>query len=161
MKFKNGPIDGVVLRELNVHHDQRGWLMEVFRKDEIPPEYFPAMGYVSATKPGVIRGPHEHREQADLFCFIGPSVFRVYCWDARKDSPTFGNRMVVDVGSGHPVFLIVPPGVVHAYKNVGSEEGWVMNYPNALYAGKGRAEEVDEIRHEEDAQSVYIMEDPS
>ena len=50
------------------------WLAEVFRLDEIEPEFAPAMAYVSMTAPGVVRGPHQHREQADLFCFVGPSA---------------------------------------------------------------------------------------
>ena len=50
------------------------------------------MAYVSLTHPGVSRGPHEHVEQADYFCFIGSGVSRVYLWDARKGSPTFGCR---------------------------------------------------------------------
>jgi len=50
------------------------------------------MSYISQTEPGIIRGPHEHKDQADLFCFIGPSTFRLYLWDARKGSPTFGQK---------------------------------------------------------------------
>jgi dTDP-4-dehydrorhamnose 3,5-epimerase len=46
--------------------------------------------------------------------------------------------------------LIVPPGVVHAYKNIGTEPGLIFNCPNRLYKGPGRKEQVDEIRHEED-----------
>jgi dTDP-4-dehydrorhamnose 3,5-epimerase len=51
----------------------------------------------------------------------------------------------------------VPPGVVYAYKNVSSEPGLVFNCPNRLYKGPGRKEPVDEIRHEEEAGSVYVL----
>ncbi|MBI2619504.1 MAG: dTDP-4-dehydrorhamnose 3,5-epimerase family protein [Ignavibacteriales bacterium] len=161
MRFKTGPIDGVVLKELKVHTDRRGWLSELFRSDNVKPEFFPVMGYVSATRPGVARGPHEHRMQADFFCFVGPSMFRVVCWDSRKNSPTCGNKIVTEGGEDRPISLLVPPGVVHAYTNIGSTEGWVMNFPNALYGGKGRAEEVDEIRHEDDPETVFRMDDLS
>jgi dTDP-4-dehydrorhamnose 3,5-epimerase len=43
----------------------------------------------------------------------------------------------------------VPPGVVHAYRNVGDDDAFVLNFPDRLYAGKNKAEPVDEIRHEE------------
>ena len=43
----------------------------------------------------------------------------------------------------------MPPGVVHAYRNLSrAERGLVLNYPDRLYAGTGRREPVDEIRHE-------------
>ena len=40
----------------------------------------------------------------------------------------------------------IPPGVVHAYRNVGTIPGLVFNSPNRLYAGYGKREPVDEIR---------------
>jgi dTDP-4-dehydrorhamnose 3,5-epimerase len=53
--------------------------------------------------------------------------------------------------------VIVPPGVVHAYRNVGTIAGWVFNAPNRLYAGPGKREPVDEIRHENQAESLYRL----
>ena len=35
--------------------------------------------------------------------------------------------------------LIVPPGVVHAYQNVGEIPGLVCNFANRLYRGPGRS----------------------
>ena len=55
------------------------------------------------------------------------------------------------------MLLIVPPGVVHAYKNVGNEPGLVFNCPDRLYKGVGRKEPVDEIRHEEHTDSLYQL----
>jgi len=157
LEFNSGAIDGVVVRELKFFNDPRGWLTELFRSDEISREFLPVMCYISATKPGVARGPHEHKDQADCFCFIGPSRFRLYCWDARKESATFGRKMVLEVGEHHPCSVIVPPGVVHAYRNIGDSLGWVVNLPNRLYAGEGRRDRVDEIRHELDGNTPYTM----
>ena len=53
------------------------------------------------------------------------------------------------MGAEKPCLVFVPPGVVHAYRNVGTEEAFVMNFPDKLYAGWGRKEPVDEIRHED------------
>jgi dTDP-4-dehydrorhamnose 3,5-epimerase len=155
--FKNGIILDVVIRDLTKYQDNRGWLMELFRSDEIAEEFLPAMSYFSQTEPGVARGPHEHKDQADLFCFIGPSTFRLYLWDARKDSPSFGQKMVFDAGEQKPQAVIVPAGVIHAYKNIGLKPGWILNLPNRLYAGKGRNDTVDEIRHESDPNSPFQM----
>jgi dTDP-4-dehydrorhamnose 3,5-epimerase len=157
INFKSGIIQDVIIRDLKKYQDKRGWLMELFRSDEIAVEFLPAMSYISQTEPGIARGPHEHKDQADLFCFIGPSMFRLYLWDAREKSPTFGNKMVFDAGEQKPQAVLVPAGIVHAYRNVGGVRGWVINLPNRLYAGKGRKETVDEVRHENDQNSPYWL----
>jgi dTDP-4-dehydrorhamnose 3,5-epimerase len=157
MAFTSGSIDGVLWRPLKKYHDQRGWLLELFRHDEIPPEFHPVMAYISMTEPDVARGPHEHADQADCFCFLGPSNFKLYLWDSRPKSPTYGNMQMEVVGVDKPMFVIIPAGVVHAYKNVGGEQGIVFNCPNRLYKGAGRKEAVDEIRHEEEAGSPYKL----
>ncbi len=157
MEFKKGKIHDVVVRPLAKFIDERGWLAELFREDEIAREFMPVMAYISMTQPGIARGPHEHREQTDCFCFIGPSNFKVYLWDGRHDSPTYGIRQVVYAGIDSPLMAIVPPGVVHAYKNVGTENGIVFNAPNRLYAGEGKKSPVDEIRHEDVAGSPFSL----
>jgi dTDP-4-dehydrorhamnose 3,5-epimerase len=155
--FKDGEIKGVVIRKLAIVTDSRGWLTELFRNDELEGEFFPTMAYISSTNPGVTRGPHEHRDQADLFCFIGPSNFKLRMWDNRRDSETFGYVTTVVVGQKNPSSVLVPAGVVHAYQNIGDTEGVVINCPNRLYKGAGRREAVDEIRHEDDADTIYRM----
>jgi len=156
--FREGPIDGVTLRPLKRFEDARGWLIELFRQDELEPACHPVMAYVSETLPGVVRGPHEHREQTDCFAFIGPGDFRLYLWDARPDSPTYGNKQVILVGESNRTLAIVPPGVVHAYRNVSPTPGWMFNAPNRLYAGVGKREPVDEIRHEDRPCSPFQIE---
>ena len=146
--FRDGAIDGAIFKKLTQFNDARGWLTELYRNDELDAEFHPVMAYISMTLPGVARGPHEHRDQADYFCFIGPSNFKLYLWDSRKHAATFRNRQAVVVGADNPQAVIVPPGVVHAYKNVGNMPGIVFNCPNRLYRGSGRSEPVDEIRHE-------------
>jgi len=158
-EFVNGNIDDVVVRKLRKFRDARGWLMELFRQDELEHQFFPVMAYISSTVPGTTRGPHEHIDQADLFCFIGPSNFKLRLWDNRPGSPTQGNMMTMNVGIDNPSAVLVPKGVVHAYQNVGNVEGIVINSPNRLYMGKGRREKVDEIRHEDNAHTIFTMDD--
>ena len=157
MKWKEGKIDGVELRSANKHADNRGWLAEIFRADEIKPDVLPVMGYISVTRAGVTRGPHEHREQTDMFGFLGPGNFRVKMWDNRKNSPTYGNIMTIEAGESNPVILTVPPGVVHGYMNISKIDGWAVNLPNRLFRGKERKKEVDEIRYEDSKNSPFLM----
>jgi dTDP-4-dehydrorhamnose 3,5-epimerase len=160
MIFREGPIDGVTIRPLKPFSDARGWLIELYREDELEPARHPVMAYVSQTLPGVVRGPHEHREQTDCFAFVGPGDFKLYLWDPRPDSPTVGHKQVLLVGAANRVLVTVPPGVVHAYQNVGPAAGWVFNAPNRLYRGPGKREPVDEIRHEDLPNSPFVLQSP-
>jgi dTDP-4-dehydrorhamnose 3,5-epimerase-like enzyme len=155
--FKTGPIEGVLVRELVRHIDPRGWLIELFRTDELAPDQQPQMAYVSETLPGASRGPHAHRDQADYFAFTGPGDLTLYLWDARPASATFGYRQTLIVGESKRTAVRIPPGVVHAYKNAGAKPAWVINCPDRLFKGVGRQEPVDETRYEEQPGSPYVL----
>lgn len=157
--FEVGEIHDVVVRDLRKFRDSRGWLAELFRHDELADEFYPRMTYISTTHPGVTRGPHEHVDQADLFCFIGPSSFKLRLWDNRESSPTFNHVMTLVGGEENPKSVLVPAGVVHAYQNIGDVMGTVINCPNRLFMGQGKQDPVDEIRHEDDPQTIFRMED--
>lgn len=143
----------IIIKKLTKYNDDRGWLAEIFRNDET--DYVPAMAYVSLTQPGVVRGPHEHREQADCFVFTGPGSFELHLWDQRVGSPKFGEHQVLPVGEDNPTLVIVPPGVVHGYKCVSDIPAYSINLPDKLYRGQNKTEEIDEIRHEQDPNSLY------
>jgi len=157
MVFKKGEIEKVVIEKLIKFFDERGFLVETFRIDNLTDSLQPEMSYVSYTRPGIARGPHEHKKQTDIFCFMGPGNFRIKLWDNRKESKTFECCMEIVGGEDNPIRLIVPPGVVHGYKNISKEvDGMVLNYPDKLYRGWGKKEEVDEIRHEDKEDEFYL-----
>src|SRR5689334_6433470 len=108
--FRFGEINGVIVKPLMKFPDLRGWLTELFRTDEWPTEYLPAMSYISSTNPGVTRGPHEHVDQADLFCFLGPSTFKLRIWDNRPESDTFECVQTLLVGQDNPTAVLIPKG---------------------------------------------------
>jgi len=157
INFKKGEIKGVIIEKLNKFYDERGFLTETFRIDNLPKEIRPVMSYISYTKPGITRGPHEHQEQTDIFCFMGPGNFKVKLWDNRKESDNYGNCLEVIGGKDNPIRVIVPPGVVHGYRNISEgTDGMVLNYPDKLYRGWDKKEEVDEIRHEDKEDEFYL-----
>lgn len=145
-------IEGVVIKKLNKYNDERGWLAEIYRSDEN--KYQPAMSYVSVTKPGVVRGPHEHKYQSDCFVFVGPGSFELHLWDNRtgEDNKEY---VKIEVGENNPTMVIVPPGVAHGYKCVSDKDGYCINLPDKLYKGEDKQEEVDEIRWENEENSKY------
>ena len=156
-EFVEGDIEGVVIRQITKHVDERGWLAELWRDDQVDDGWRPVMSYISETQPGVARGPHEHEEQTDYFCFLGPGNFKIYMWDNRPDSPTYNHKKVFVVGEDKPTVVVIPEGIVHAYENVSHIPGIVINCPNALYMREDYSEPVDEIRHEDDPDSPFEL----
>ncbi|MBU4216973.1 dTDP-4-dehydrorhamnose 3,5-epimerase family protein [Candidatus Parcubacteria bacterium] len=147
-------MNGVVIKKINKYEDARGWLAEFYRHDEA--DYNPAMAYISVTKPGVARGPHEHRYQSDCFVFVGPGSYDLYLWDRREESTTKGEHIKMEVGENNPTMVIVPPGVVHGYKCISETDAYSINLPDRLYKGIQKQDaEVDEIRWETDGESPY------
>src|SRR5438128_927046 len=137
-QFIDEAIHDVVAYPLKKFHDSRGWLAELFRHDEIDEEFYPAMSYISVTEPCVQRGPHEHVDQADLFCFIGTGNFKLRMWDNRPDSPTFRKVMTIVAGAGNPTAVVGPKGAGHAYQNAGTDDDIGSNFPDPLYRAQQR-----------------------
>jgi len=148
-------IEGVIIKKLKKNKDARGWLAEIFRFDE--DNFKPVMSYVSETKPGVVRGPHEHVRQIDRFIFVGPGSFELYLWDRRKNLKTKEIYLKIKAGEKNPLLIIIPPGIVHGYKCISKIAGRSINLPSRLYRGKDKKEEVDEIRWEGIKDSPYII----
>ncbi|MCD4694302.1 dTDP-4-dehydrorhamnose 3,5-epimerase family protein [bacterium] len=146
-------IEGVKVKDLKKFNDDRGWLTEIYRQDEL--DYTSVMSYISITKPGIVRGPHEHVYQSDCFVFVGPGDFELHLWDRREDSPTYKEYLKIKVGESSPKLVIVPPGVVHGYKCVSKIDALSINFPDKLYKGVDKKEEIDEIRWETDSESPY------
>ena len=119
MPLDKTEIDGVLIGRNARHSDSRGWLTELFRSDELPDRFNVAMGYMSLTKPGEIRGPHEHKKQSDCLVFPGIGMFELSLWDNRTGSPSFGRHSTVKTNDTEALIVIIPPGVVHGYKNIG------------------------------------------
>lgn len=111
-----------------------------------------------------VNDPSGYRTWASCSC--GPNVsarvfhgtFCLYLWDARPDSPTVGNRQVPELDSDTPAAVIVPTGVVHAYRNVDDEAGLPINCLNQLYAGEGKTLPIDKIPCEDLVNSLFVME---
>ena len=121
---ERGPIHDVAWIPLKFFHDQRGWLVELFRNDLIDPKFHPVMAYVSQTKPGVAAGRTSTSTRPITSASSGPSTFRVYLWDARKDSPTFEAKEVREVGENSPTRSSCRPGWFTHTRTSATRTGW-------------------------------------
>lgn len=124
-------IDGVVLKECQVHTDDRGLLIEVLRDDE------PVFRDVKQTTftvayPGVIKAFHWHRRQWDVW-FFTTGMAQVVLYDLREDSATHRQTDVLYIGERRPATIAIPPGVAHGYRVLGSEASGLFYHTTEHY----------------------------
>jgi dTDP-4-dehydrorhamnose 3,5-epimerase len=114
-----GKIDGVIIKKLATHSDDRGYLREVLREDDNLLAQF-GQTVVTKTYPGVIKAFHWHRHQDDLW-YVAAGMARVVLFDRRPDSPTSGETQVVYAGEDNPVLILIPAGIAHGYQVLGNQ----------------------------------------
>lgn len=135
-------IEGVKIKRLVRHVDDRGYLMEILRDDD---DLFVKFGqvYLSVHSPGVVTAWHAHRMQYDNFCIVKGNA-KIGMYDDRPDSPTRGQTQVVVAGEWNPVLVQVPPMVWHGYVALGNEPAYIINVPSEHY----NRTEPDELRRD-------------
>lgn len=124
-------IKDVLVRQLEVKPDGRGYLMEMMRSDW--PEFMRfAQSYATACYPGIYKAWHYHKKQWDHFvCPWG--MARVVLYDPRPDSPTAGNINVFHIGVLNPALIRIPPLICHGFSAEGGRTALIVNYPTELY----------------------------
>jgi len=107
-------IDGVVVRDLVVHRDERGSFVETYRREWVPGGREMLQGNRADRQAGCIVGLHFHRHQADWW-YVVEGTARVVLHDLRIGSPTDGVTMALDVSGAEPRGIYIPPGVAHGF----------------------------------------------
>ena len=89
-------IEGVVIKNLRVIPDERGWLMEILRCDD--PQFLQfGQVYLSTAFPNVVKAWHYHKKQTDNFTCV-KGMMKVALYDAREKSPTYRQLMELFIG---------------------------------------------------------------
>lgn len=124
-------IHGVVTKPLKTIPDERGFLMEMLRRDD---PFFQEFGqvYLTVVYPGVVKGWHWHRLQTDHFVVV-KGMAKVVLYDRRSDSPTHGDVNEYFLGEMNRTLLVIPPGVLHGMKGIGTEPAFLINTPTHVY----------------------------
>jgi dTDP-4-dehydrorhamnose 3,5-epimerase len=128
-------IQGVRIETVRIWPDDRGYFLEVARTGVGPVAQFPHEStQVSAalSYPGTIKAFHIHRLQTD-FWTAAYGMFQVALADLRPDSPTFGVRNTLYVGTLRPWQIVIPPGVAHGYKVLGAEPAMLIYLTDRTY----------------------------
>ena len=136
MQYIKTAIAGLWVIEPTVFNDARGYFMEAFKKEEFE-KHIGRVDFVqeneSKSSFGVLRGLHFQKgeyAQAKLVRVIKGSVYDVAV-DLRKDSPTFGKHVGVELTSENKKQFFMPRGFAHGFLVTSEEAIFTYKVDNA------------------------------
>ncbi|WP_448441193.1 sugar nucleotide-binding protein [Mycolicibacterium sp. XJ2] len=140
------PIPGLVVWELPVHGDNRGWFKENWQREKMValglPDFKPVQNNVSLNESaGTTRGIHA--EPWDKF--ISVATGRIFgAWVDLRDGPTFGATFTTEINPSRAVF--VPRGVGNAFQTLEHNTAYIYlvndHYsPDAQYTSLNLADD--------------------
>jgi dTDP-4-dehydrorhamnose 3,5-epimerase-like enzyme len=106
----------VEVRQPPVRRDERGWLVETLRADWVGSSEL-GQFFVTAAKPGAVKGNHYHHYKREWFCVIHGQA-ELVLEDVRSRE-----RKVLHVEGKAPTLVSIPPFVSHGIRNTG--RGWM------------------------------------
>jgi dTDP-4-dehydrorhamnose 3,5-epimerase-like enzyme len=98
----------VQIESVKTHRDVRGSVFEPLNDAELAAQ---KNVHVVITGPNEVRGNHRHASAVEITTVVGPCLARL-----KED----GVIRDVEVPAGETWRFIIPPGVVHAFRNNGS-----------------------------------------
>jgi dTDP-4-dehydrorhamnose 3,5-epimerase len=131
-------IAGVRIQPLALYPDDRGYFLEIHRMGQGLAAHFPAeSSQISAALnfPGTVKAFHFHLHQTDCFTPVR-GMLQVALVDLRLGSPTLGWRNTIYAGALRPLQILIPPGVGHGYKVIGTEESLLVYMTDRFYDPK-------------------------
>jgi dTDP-4-dehydrorhamnose 3,5-epimerase len=144
-----GLIEGVRIEPHAVWPDDRGQFMEVLRVGHGLARAFPTeTTQVSATVtyPGIVKAFHYHMRQFDCWTVV-KGMLQIALADVRKGSPTFGQRNTLYVGNSRAWQVLIPPGVAHGYKVIGTESAVLVYVTSRFYDPADECRMAHDDRH--------------
>jgi dTDP-4-dehydrorhamnose 3,5-epimerase len=140
-------IEGVFIKELVTHADERGFFREIIRvTDDLFAASFGQLSH-SLVYPGVTKAWHAHRQQTQ-WTYIACGLLTVALHDGRPQSVTHHQLMEFLAGDNEPVrFYCFPPGVAHGYRCISGPA-------HIIYVTSGVYDLSDEVRLPHDDPSI-------
>jgi dTDP-4-dehydrorhamnose 3,5-epimerase len=143
----DGSIDGVELKQLVTHSDERGFFREVVRNTEgIVVEGWAQVSH-SLMHPGVAKAWHVHKTQIDWW-YVPVGDLKVALYDTREGSRTAGQLQELFLGEHYDAQLLkIPAGVAHGCR--------ALNGPaHLVYLTSGTYDTAEEGRLPHDDPSI-------
>ena len=113
------------LKKLKKQTDERGWLVEILRADEVKEEM--KQIYFSASKPKAIRGNHYHKHKVEWFSVVKGKAKLVLEDNESKE------RKELILLDDTPAIVKIPPNISHAIQNIGEDEMYLIVIVNEVF----------------------------
>lgn len=129
-------LPGVLILEQQIYRDERGYFFEAFNQrtfnEGTKTNYVFVQDNQSESHKRVLRGLHfqVQKPQGKLVRVVAGEIFDISV-DLRKDSPTFGQHLRMELWAGDGRMLWIPPGLAHGFLAV--SEHAVMTYKTTEY----------------------------
>lgn len=120
MKIIDTKIEGVKILEPKVFGDSRGYFFESWNQNlakELGLDFYPVQHNESKSTYGVVRGLHYQLKpyaQSKLVRVVTGKVLDVAV-DLRKESPTFGHHVAVELSCDNKRQFLIPKGFAHGF----------------------------------------------
>ncbi|MCR4957477.1 MAG: dTDP-4-dehydrorhamnose 3,5-epimerase [Prevotella sp.] len=143
MEYQKTDIEGVFLLKPRVFGDARGYFVETWKQSDFDEHVAPVtfiQDNESKSSRGVLRGLHYQKgewSQAKLVRVIKGRVLDVAV-DIRKDSPTFGQHLMVELSEENKHQLFIPRGFAHGFLVLSDEAIFTYKVDN-VYAPQAEA----------------------
>lgn len=139
MEYKKTNIEGVWIMEPKVFNDNRGYFYEVWKQSDFDKNIGKHVEFVqdneSKSTFGVLRGLHYQKgeySQAKLVRVLKGKVLDVAV-DLRKDSPTLGKYVMVELSDENKRQFFIPRGFAHGFLVLSDEAIFTYKVDN-VYA---------------------------
>ncbi len=139
MEIIKTPIEGLLVLQPKIWHDERGYFFESFRADvfeKLNIEIDFVQDNQSLSQRGTIRGLHFQKapfEQGKLVRVVQGRVLDV-ALDIRKNSPTYGQYYAIELSAENQTQFYIPPGFAHGFSTL--EDNTIFCYKCTNYYHK-------------------------
>jgi len=123
MKIETTTIEGLLIIQPKVFEDGRGYFFETFNSLSFERNGLKldvVQSNLSCSEKGVVRGLHYQNPpfaQGKLVRVMRGAALDV-ALDIRKDSPTFGQHLTIELSEKNKTALWVPPGFAHGFRTL-------------------------------------------
>jgi len=117
----------VEVTTLDVKKDERGWLTEVIRKEELVRSKEFGQFMVTTAYPGYVKGNHYHTRKYEWYCVLKGEA-KLVLLDSNS-----GEREELLLNEHQLKTVRIPPHVSHAIENTGTEMMYLLVYTDESY----------------------------
>ena len=115
-----------------------GFLTELFKDGD------KTVVYLSAAKPSAFKGYHLHRVRAARYVCV-KGVMKIILYQ-HKSGSWVREEHILD--SADPQRLFIPKGIATGLQNIGTQEAWLINYPDPAYDPTLKDEQIEYTQEE-------------